>query len=113
MVNVPEVLWTPEPTTARASAVANFAQFVRERRGVFVDELDYPSLHAWSVRDLDAFWSAAAEFLGVRFHAQPIGTLASARMPGAEWFPGSTLNYAEHALADGSGRGTDDLAVVF
>jgi acetoacetyl-CoA synthetase len=39
--------------------------------------------------------------------------LASARMPGAEWFPGSTLNYAEHALADGSGRRSDDLAVVF
>ena len=34
-------------------------------------------------------------------------------MPGARWFPGSTLNYAEHALADGPGRGDDDLAVVF
>jgi acetoacetyl-CoA synthetase len=113
MVNVPEVLWTPELKTARASALAKFARFVRERRGVSVDELDYPSLHAWSVRDLDAFWSAAAEFLGVRFHAPPIGTLASARMPGAEWFPGSTLNYAEHALAYGSGREDEDLAVVF
>jgi acetoacetyl-CoA synthetase len=113
MATVPEVLWTPEPTTARASALAKFAQFVRERCGVSVDELDYPSLHAWSVRDVDAFWSAAAEFLGVRFHAPPIGTLASARMPGAEWFPGSTLNYAEHALAYGSGRGEEDVAVVF
>jgi acetoacetyl-CoA synthetase len=31
-------------------------------------------------------------------------------MPGAEWFPGATLNYAEHALAPGSDAG---LAVVF
>ena len=110
---VPEILWKPEPTTARSSSLAKFARFVGERRGVSVDELDYSSLHAWSVCNLDAFWSAAAEFLGVRFHAPPITTLVSARMPGAEWFPGSTLNYAEHALADGSGRGNDDLAVVF
>jgi acetoacetyl-CoA synthetase len=110
---VPEVLWKPEPTTARDSSLARFARFVHERFGVSVDELDYPSLHAWSVSNLDAFWSAAAEFLGVRFNARPIATLASARMPGAEWFPGSTLNYAEHALADGSGRRSDDLAVVF
>jgi acetoacetyl-CoA synthetase len=111
--NAPEVLWTPQPATARTSSLAEFARFARERRRVAVDELDYASLHAWSVRDLDAFWSAAAEFLGVRFHTRPVATLASATMPGVEWFPGSTLNYAEHALADGPGRGDDDLAVVF
>ena len=110
---VPEVLWMPEPATARTSSLAKFARFVRERRGVAVEELDYSSLHAWSVRDLDAFWSAAAEFLGVRFHSRPTGTLASASMPGARWFPGSTLNYAEHALSDGPGRGDDDVALVF
>ena len=42
-----------------------------------------------------------------------MGTLASATMPGARWFPGSTLNPPQHALADGPGRGDDDLAVVF
>jgi acetoacetyl-CoA synthetase len=110
---VPEVLWTPDPTTARASSLAKFARFAQERHGVPVDELDYESLHAWSVRDLDAFWSAAAEFLGVRFHTRPLETLASPTMPGARWFPGSTLNYAEHALADGRGRRDNDLAVVF
>jgi acetoacetyl-CoA synthetase len=34
-------------------------------------------------------------------------------MPGTEWFPGATLNYAEHALIAGPGRSDDDLAVVF
>ena len=112
VTEVPEVLWRPDPTIARASSLGKFARFVRERRGVSVDELDYASLHAWSVRDLDAFWSAAAEFLGVRFHTRPTTTLASATMPGTEWFVGATLNYAEHALTDDSGRGDDDLAVV-
>jgi acetoacetyl-CoA synthetase len=108
-----EPLWTPDPTVARTSAIAQFAGFVRERRLAAIDELDYRSLYAWSVEDLDAFWAAAAEFLGARFHAAPRATLGSPAMPGTEWFPGATLNYAEHALTDGPGRAAEDLAVVF
>jgi acetoacetyl-CoA synthetase len=110
---VPKTLWTPDPATARASAMAQFARFVREQGLADVDELDYPSLHSWSVDDLDGFWAAAAEFLGVRFHAAPQATLGSRVMPGTEWFPGGTLNYAEHALSDGPGRAGEHLAVIF
>jgi acetoacetyl-CoA synthetase len=110
---VAEMLWTPDPAAARASRIAQFAGFVRDQRLAEVDELDYSSLHAWSVAELEGFWAAAAEFLGVRFHAAPSATLSSLAMPGAEWFPGATLNYAEHALTDGPGRAGDDLAVVF
>jgi acetoacetyl-CoA synthetase len=111
--DVAEVVWTPDPAAAGASAIAEFARFVRAQRFADVDELDYSSLHAWSVDDLDGFWAAAAEFLGVRFHAIPRATLDSLTMPRTEWFPGATLNYAEHALSDGPGRAGDDLAVVF
>ena len=71
---------------------------------------DYAALHEWSVTDLDGFWSAVVERLGVRFHAEPSAVLGSRDMPGAQWFPGGTLNYAEHALADG---GDGDLALIF
>ena len=111
--DVAEVLWTPDPVTARTSRIAAFARFVREQRLADVDELDYSSLHAWSVDDLEGFWAAAAKFLGVRFHAMPRAALSSFAMPGTGWFPGATLNYAEHALTDGPGRASDDLAVVF
>jgi acetoacetyl-CoA synthetase len=110
---IAEVVWTPDPVVARATAIAEFARLVRDQRPADVDEVDYSSLHAWSVNDLDGFWAAAAKFLGVRFHAVPRATLDSLTMPGTEWFPGATLNYAEHALADGPGRAGDDLAVVF
>ena len=112
-MDVTEVVWTPDPAAARASAIAAFARFVRDQRLADIDELDYSSLHAWSVDDLEGFWAAAAEFLGVRFHATPHATLSPSAMPGAGWFPGSTLNYAEHALTDGPGRADDDPAVVF
>jgi acetoacetyl-CoA synthetase len=111
--DVPEVLWRPNPATARASAIAQFASIIRERRLAGIDELDYQLLHDWSVGDIEGFWAAAAEFLGVRFHASPEATLVSRAMPGTKWFPGGTLNYAEHALRDGPGRAAEDLAVVF
>jgi acetoacetyl-CoA synthetase len=65
------------------------------------------------VADLAGFWGALAEFAGARFHAPPRGVLTDAAMPGARWFPGATLNYAEHALAPGPGKADEDLAVIF
>jgi acetoacetyl-CoA synthetase len=108
-----EVLWTPDPERARATAIAEFARWVGEHRGVELDELDYTALHEWSVGDLDGFWSAVAEYLGVIFRDSPTATLGSREMPGAQWFPGATLNYAEHALTPGPGRADDDVAIDF
>ena len=108
----PDVLWTPDPERARTTRIAEFARWVREERGVEGDDLDYAALHAWSVRDLDGFWSATAEHLGVRFHDRPTATLGSREMPGTQWFPGATLNYAEHALTPGPGREDDDVAAI-
>jgi acetoacetyl-CoA synthetase len=93
--------------------MAQFARFLNRHRLADVDALDYPALHAWSVNDLGQFWAAAAEFLGVRFHTAPQATYGSLDMPGTDWFPGATLNYAEHPLSDGPGRAAEDLAVVF
>jgi acetoacetyl-CoA synthetase len=109
---VPEVLWTPDPQRARQSAIADFTRWVREHRNVELDELDYAGLHAWSVRDLDGFWSAVAERLGVLFRDPPTATLGAREMPGTQWFPGATLNYAEHALTPGPGRADTDVALI-
>ena len=110
----PDVVWSPSPDAAASSEIARFARFLREERGVDLpDDTDYAALHAWSVADVGAFWSVAADFFGVRFHDAPTAPLGSDAMPGADWFPGATLNYAEHALTDGPGRADTDEAVVF
>ncbi|WP_326954493.1 acetoacetate--CoA ligase [Amycolatopsis sp. NBC_01286] len=70
---------------------------------------DYPSLHRWSVTDLDGFWSSIRDYFGVRFHTPETAVVPDPRMPGTEWFPGATLNYAEHALSD---RPDDEVAVI-
>ncbi|MGH3773143.1 MAG: AMP-binding protein, partial [Pseudonocardiaceae bacterium] len=91
--------------------MAAFRGWLASTRGVVV--ADYDELWRWSVADLEGFWGAFAEFAGVRFHAAAARVLTDESMPGARWFPGATLNYAEHALAPGPGKGEDDLAVIF
>ncbi len=111
----PRIVWQPAPTVVARSQMAEFRRWLASRRGVVVT--DYDALWRWSVADLAGFWGAFAEFAGVRFHAQPQRVLTDESMPGTKWFPGTTLNYAEHALAPGAGEGprkdADDLAVIF
>jgi acetoacetyl-CoA synthetase len=101
-------LWRPDPASVEASRMASFRRWLATERGVEV--ADYQALWEWSVSDLEAFWSALTEFLGVRFHSGYERVLGSSEMPGAQWFPGATLNYAEHALSTGA---DDAVAVIF
>jgi len=111
-MTMPSVLWTPDADAAGTTRMAAFRSWLRTERGVELDD-GYVHLWRWSVEHPAEFWGALAEFLGVRFHDRPSAVLGDASMPGARWFPGATLNYAEHSLADGPGRGDDDLAIVF
>ncbi|HEV2777893.1 MAG TPA: acetoacetate--CoA ligase [Actinophytocola sp.] len=110
-IGTPDVLWRPDPSRVGRSRMVAFRDWLRAERGL--DFGDYDALWAWSTSDIEAFWGAAAEFLGVRFHQPPSRILGAATMPGAQWFPGATLNYAEHALGPGPGKGDHDLAVLF
>lgn len=68
-----EVLWTPDPDRVGGTALADFVRWLNEHRHLGLDPLDYAALHRWSVSDLDGFWSALAEYFGVRFHDRPAG----------------------------------------
>ncbi|RKN12560.1 acetoacetate--CoA ligase [Streptomyces radicis] len=104
--SAPEPLWRPSAQRASAARLTRFHAWAAERHGAPAPvegdaAASYAALHGWSVRDLEAFWRAVAEWFDVRF-ATPYGAVLGARtMPGAEWFPGATLNYAEHALRTG------------
>ena len=79
------------------AAITDFTSFVADRTGRPIP--DYPTLWDFSTQDLPGFWSAVADYFQVRWHDQPTEVLPAAVMPGADWFPGGTLNYAEHALS--------------
>jgi acetoacetyl-CoA synthetase len=102
-----ELLWEPSPAWVQRARVTDFAASIG-RAGVA-----YGDLWQWSVEDLDGFWSAFADWAQVRWTSEPTKALADASMPGASWFPGGRLNYAEHALYPPCGVGKDDVAVIF
>ncbi|MCX5198005.1 acetoacetate--CoA ligase [Streptomyces sp. NBC_00249] len=93
----PEPLWSPSPDRIAAARITAFQAWAAERFGAPADG-GYPALHSWSVDELDTFWQAVAEWFDVRFTTPYESVLADRSMPGARWFTGSTLNYAEHAL---------------
>ena len=105
----PEVLWRPRADARRTTRLGQYLSWLAERRGLDFD--GYDDLWRWSTTDLDASWGALAEHLGVRWHDQPASALPERRMPGAAWFPGGTLSYAEHCLAAAASR-PDEPALV-
>ncbi|MDT0316818.1 acetoacetate--CoA ligase [Streptomyces millisiae] len=99
----PAPLWRPSRERAAGARLTAFHAHVAARHGAPPPSPDdpegsYAALHRWSVDELDAFWSAVADWFDVRFATPHQAVLADRRMPGARWFPGATLNYAEHAL---------------
>ncbi|MFU4444097.1 AMP-binding protein, partial [Pseudomonas paraeruginosa] len=94
---MPAPLWTPSAERIAASRMEAFRRFVNQRHALAL--ADYPALHAWSVERREAFWQAIVDFFEVRFRQPPRAVLEEgAQMPSARWFPGATLNFAEHLL---------------
>jgi len=93
------VLWEPSEELLSDSKMARYMR----ARGVD----SYDELWRWSVEDLEGFWRSLWELYEVG--PTPEHVLARAEMPGAEWFPGTRLNYAEHLLRGKSG---DRAAIV-
>jgi acetoacetyl-CoA synthetase len=88
--------WTPAADFAAASRMAVFMDWAGKRLGR--PFADYHDLWAWSVDDPGTFWLSFADWHGVRFGSPPETGLAREAMPGAEWFPGATLNFAAEVL---------------
>ncbi len=98
-------LWTPSPERIARSNMTAFMHFVTERHGCNVD--GYDALWRWSVDRRADFWSCVWEFCGVISSASPDAVLEDGdAMPGARWFRGARLNFAENLLARGTGLAT-------
>ena len=89
--------------------MGRYLDWLATERGI--DLASYDDAWRWSVDEPGPFWQSIWDHFGVR-SATPSGpALADARMPGARWFPGATLSYAEHALAL-PGLAPDDTAII-
>ena len=89
-------LWQPAPDQLRDVEMAHFMRWAGDRRGA--PFADYDELWRWSVAELEQFWACVWEFCGVRASKPYERVLRSREMPGARWFEGAELNYAENLL---------------
>jgi acetoacetyl-CoA synthetase len=88
--------------------MTRFMRWAGERRGQAF--ADYGELWRWSVEEIEDFWAAIWEFCGVRASKPYEQVLSSHEMPGARWFEGAELNYAENVLL--ADRDADAVAVL-
>ncbi len=83
--DAPEMLWRPTEEQVEGTRIADFRKWLRDNRGV--DVADYDELWSFSVNSIPEFWSAVADYFGVRWHTEPAEVLSDARMPGARVVP--------------------------
>jgi len=93
---VREILWQPDTERIERSRMFRFLQAVN--REYSKDFTTYSQLHHWSVQHLETFWDFYRRFSDLRFSRPPDSILSSFSMPGARWFSGAELNYAENLL---------------
>jgi acetoacetyl-CoA synthetase len=101
-------LWSPSP---QRIANANLTRFIARVNANHQTRLvDFASLYQWSITDSENFWIEVWRFCGIRATGDWSHVLEhSDKMPGAKWFTGAQLNFAENLLA----RNDDAASLVF
>jgi acetoacetyl-CoA synthetase len=110
VVDQGELLWSPDAARRDGSRMAEFASWAGARHGLDLSE--YDALWRWSVDDLEGFWGDFVEWVGVRWSTPPTQVLSGREMPGATWFAGGRLNYADALLHPSAEVDPDGVAVV-
>ena len=101
-----DLLWEPSAQSVSQAGVTHYIDWLRTNQNP--EFPDYAALWEWSVSDLPGFWGSLWEYFKIIGHTPFRAVLDHPDMPGTKWFPGATLNYAEHALRHSS----DSPAVI-
>jgi len=103
-----KILWQPKQTRVEQSAMYKFMEHCALKFNF--GKAEYSNFHLWSVTYPDLFWAEFAEFSRLIVHEKPITIIDNPKkMPGANWFEGAKLNYAENLLS----RNDDAVALYF
>ncbi|MEO1899877.1 MAG: AMP-binding protein, partial [Methylococcales bacterium] len=102
-------LWQASPARLKHANINRFITLCNENYALAIN--DYAGLYQWSITDSVAFWKTLWEFVDVIAEQKAHHILThSEKMPGARWFSGAKLNYAENLLRN---RDEDSIAIIF
>jgi acetoacetyl-CoA synthetase len=108
----PEPIWRPSAERIARAGLTRYRDWLLRERGLGF--ADYESLWTWSVTEIEAFWDSIRHFCGLRLASPERAILRERRMPGAKWFEGATLNWADQMLWRATEPGwADRPAIVF
>ena len=89
-------LWIPSEDRIKNSNLKKYEQFLIEEYDLQFS--NFTELHNWSTTELESFWESIWKFSEI-IHSKPYDQILDKRiMPGAKWFEGSKLNFAENLL---------------
>ena len=99
-------LWTPSARRIKNANLTKFTEFVGQKYRLNIGS--YSELYDWSIQKPSEFWGAAWDFTGI-ISSKPYDRVVEhfEKFPGAKWFPGARLNFAENLL-----RHDDDSSAV-
>ncbi|MEJ7843663.1 MAG: acetoacetate--CoA ligase [Rubrobacter sp.] len=103
------LLWEPSPELRENATITRYTGWLEREKNLSFE--DYTALWEWSVTDIEGFWSSLWEFFDIRSSEPYEEVLGRREMPGAEWFPGAELNYAEHVFRN-AGERPDEPALI-
>jgi acetoacetyl-CoA synthetase len=91
------LLWEPSEKVRNSTNLAQYMRWLDERRDLYFKS--YAELWIWSVSKPADFWQSIWDYFDIRASSKPTAILPERSMPGATWFPGARLNYAENIFA--------------
>src|SRR4051794_33117095 len=89
----PHLLWTPSPLRIEHSRMHDYMRWLEREKGLVFH--DYDALWQWSVAHVEDFWESLWRYFDIRHSAGYTRVLDAHKMPGAKWFDGARLNFAE------------------
>lgn len=102
------LLWEPSEETKQQANITHYMQWLSQEKGLHFD--DQEKLWEWSVTRIEDFWASIWEFFHIQVSQPYSAVLTDRKMPGAQWFPGAKLNYAEHVFRNAT---TERPALLF
>ena len=94
------LLWEPSEQVKQQSTLTRYMQWLEQSRGLSLHS--QADLWQWSVDHLEDFWASMWDFFQIQASKPYSTVLVERKMPGAQWFTGAELNYAEHVFRNAS-----------
>jgi acetoacetyl-CoA synthetase len=106
-VSEPVLLWEPSREAIERTTLHRYMGWLERTREKRFES--YEELRRWSVSELGGFWSSIVEFFELQVPEAGSDVLADPSMPGAVWYPGARVSYAEHIFR---GKRDEEVALL-